>query len=131
MDKRSEKLKRLARIQNQIGKIAEMELTEAHAERRLTEERMGRLIEALASPLPVHYGFSRLYGGQLGRLKMKKQILDGKVRLIERRLLSERAKADSLAENAKQAAGEERREAEDDAVFDLLDYISNADSSLP
>ena len=45
--------------------------------------------------------------------------------------MSEKAKADRLEETSQSAAGEERREAEDEAILDLLDAIGARNSSLP
>lgn len=123
MTGRAAKLKRLVSVQRQIERMAETELAEANRERIAVAERIDGLVEALASPAPIHSGFSRLYGVQLGRLKTKDQLLAGRVRLREKRLLSERAKADRLAERAGEADEQERRAQEDDAVYDILDCI--------
>lgn len=128
---RSQKLKRLANVQRQIERAAQVELGVLNRERALVGERMARLTEALASPDPVHAGFSKLYGSQLGRLKLLDQQLAGRVRLQESRYLSEKTRARRLGEDATEAQTEEAREAADEAVYDLLDALTaNSRSSL-
>jgi hypothetical protein len=126
---RAAKLKRLATIQRQIERMAESELALLHRERQAVTERMDALGEALASPKPAYQPFSRLFGAQLGRLKTKDQMLAGRTQVQERRVLGERAKADRLTDHWANAAAEERRAAEDEDLFDLLDRLDATQAS--
>lgn len=120
---RAAKLKRLATIQRQMEHMAESELAFLNRERQAVTERMEAVAEALASPKPAFQPFSRLFGAQLGRLKARDQMLTGRTQVQERRVLTEKAKADRLAEHWKDAATEERREREDEDLLDLLDRL--------
>lgn len=126
---RAAKLKRLAAIQRQIEQMAESELALLNRERQAVADRMEALGEALASPKPAYQPFSRLFGAQLGRLKTKDQILAGRILVQERRVLSERAKADRLRDHWADAAADERREREDEELLDLLDRLDATQAS--
>ncbi|WP_099864003.1 hypothetical protein [Pararhizobium haloflavum] len=128
MKARSTKLRRLVSVQRQIERIAEIELAELAMERAAISERLDHLVDALASPNPVHSGFSKLYGSQIARLKIKDQMLGGRMRMQEKKLMTERAKADRLEDHARHAGNDERRAGEEEALYDILDRIG--DSSL-
>lgn len=123
MESRHEKLRRLAAVQRQLEHLAEIELAGLNRQRAFVEERIDSLIEALASPNPVHTGFSRLYGGQIGLYKARDQVLSGRVRLQETRLLTERTRTERLEERSRLEAQAEARAREDDAVLDILDCL--------
>jgi hypothetical protein len=125
---RASRLKRLAQLQRKVESIARMELGELSRERAAVAERMTALVEALASPDPIHSGFSKLYGGQLGRLKLFDQQLSGRIRIQEGRVSSERSKADRLDDGARRANELQQREAQDNAVYDILDMIGGLDA---
>lgn len=123
MESRYKKLRRLTAVQRQLEHLAEMELAELNRQRAFVEERIESLVEALASPKPVHTGFSRLYGGQIGLYKARDQVLSGRVRLQETRLLTERTRTERLEERTRVEGEAEARTGEDDAVLDILDCL--------
>ncbi|MCY1247037.1 hypothetical protein D9M72_603280 [compost metagenome] len=65
--------------------------------------------------------FSGHYSSQVGRLVQKDQMLLGIQQTHEARMLKERAKADRLEENMKEARQSEDREEADNSIYDLID----------
>lgn len=118
---RSEKLARLVRVQRQIERMAEYELSltmRAQAETDATQEA---LVEAVGSFNPIHAAMSHQYAQRFQRLSARSQMLAGAKGLQERKMLTEKTKADRLADQAVQAAEAEDRLATDESLFDLLD----------
>ncbi|MDE1991624.1 MAG: hypothetical protein KGI75_03940 [Rhizobiaceae bacterium] len=118
---RSEKLKRLVAVQRHLERIAENELADTTRQRTEVGESMDRVIDALASIDPVHAVFSKHYAERFGRLTHKDKQLEGIQTLIEMKVLQERTKADRLEEHMKDAREAEMREADDNAVYDIID----------
>lgn len=123
MQDRAARLKRLATVQRHMEKMAELELAELQQDREKLVQRIDALADAMTSPNPIHTGFSRLYGLQIATLKSREQILAGRSRMVEKKLIGERAKADRLDERFKDARQQDERDAEDQAVYDLLDTL--------
>ncbi len=118
---RSEKLARLVRVQRQIERMAEYELSltmRAQAETDATQEA---LVEAVGSFNPIHAAMSHQYAQRFQRLSARSQMLAGAKGLQESKMLTEKTKADRLADQAGQAAEAEDRLATDESLFDLLD----------
>lgn len=118
---RSEKLARLVRVQRQIERMAEYELSltmRAQAETDATQEA---LVEAVGSFNPIHAAMSHQYAQRFQKLSARSQMLAGAKGLQESKMLTEKTKADRLADQASQAADAEDRMATDEGLFDLLD----------
>ncbi|MGY5806862.1 hypothetical protein ACXHXG_04045 [Rhizobium sp. LEGMi198b] len=118
---RSEKLKRLVAVQRHLERIAENELADTTRQRNEVSQSMEKLIDAISSADPIHMAFSVHYAGRYGRLTLKDQQLDGIQKLIETKVLQERTKAERLEEHMKDARELEMREADDNAVYDIID----------
>ncbi|ARM11020.1 MULTISPECIES: hypothetical protein [Rhizobium] len=129
---RSQKLKRLLSVQRHIERMAENDLAETSRQRIEVNAAMDDVIVALGSMDPVHHAFSQNYADRFGRLTIKDQQLTGMQQIHEMRLTRERAKADRLEEGMKEALDAERREADDNAVYDVIDqqFATPASSKL-
>ncbi|MBY5717780.1 hypothetical protein HFO33_14515 [Rhizobium leguminosarum] len=130
--KRSQKLKRLLSVQRHIERIAENDLAETSRQRVDVNVAMDDVILALGSMDPVHHAFSQNYADRFGRLTIKDQQLTGMQQIHEMRLTRERAKGDRLEDGMKEALEVERREADDNAVYDVIDqqFATPASSKL-
>ncbi|TAU46912.1 hypothetical protein ELI44_02085 [Rhizobium ruizarguesonis] len=130
--KRSQKLKRLLSVQRHIERVAENDLAETSRQRVEVNAAMDDVILALGSMDPVHHAFSQNYADRFGRLTIKDQQLNGMQQVHEMRLTRERAKGDRLEEGMKEALEAERREADDNAVYDVIDqqFATPASSKL-
>ncbi|NEJ20216.1 hypothetical protein GR247_08520 [Rhizobium leguminosarum] len=130
--KRSQKLKRLLSVQRHIERIAENDLAETSRQRIEVNTAMDDVILALGSMDPVHHAFSQNYADRFGRLTIKDQQLNGMQQVHEMRLTRERAKGDRLEEGMQEALEAERREADDNAVYDVIDqqFATPASSKL-
>ncbi|MBY3616423.1 hypothetical protein [Rhizobium bangladeshense] len=129
---RSQKLKRLLSVQRHIERMAENDLAETSRQRIEVNAAMDDVIVALGSMDPVHHAFSQNYADRFGRLSIKDQQLTGMQQIHEMRLTRERAKADRLEEGMKATLDAERREADDNAVYDVIDqqFATPASSKL-
>ncbi|CAN7179468.1 MULTISPECIES: hypothetical protein [Rhizobium] len=130
--KRSQKLKRLLSVQRHIERMAENDLAETSRQRVEVNVAMDDVILALGSMDPVHHAFSQNYADRFGRLTIKDQQLTGMQQIHEMRLTRERAKGDRLEDGMKEALEAERREADDNAVYDVIDqqFATPASSKL-
>ncbi|MCV9944261.1 MULTISPECIES: hypothetical protein [Rhizobium] len=129
---RSQKLKRLLSVQRHIERMAENDLAETSRQRVEVNVAMDDVILALGSMDPVHHAFSQNYADRFGRLSIKDQQLTGMQQIHEMRLARERAKGDRFEEGMKEALEAERREADDNAVYDVIDqqFATPASSKL-
>ncbi|OWV86271.1 hypothetical protein ATY75_22265 [Rhizobium sp. N122] len=129
---RSQKLKRLLSVQRHIERMAENDLVETSRQRVEVNAAMDDVIVALGSMDPVHHAFSQNYADRFGRLSIKDQQLTGMQQVHEMRLARERAKGDRFEEGMKEALEAERREADDNAVYDVIDqqFATPASSKL-
>jgi hypothetical protein len=118
---RSEKLKRLVAVQRHLERIAEHELADTTRQRAEVSQSMEQVITAIASADPVHMVFSGHYASRFGRLTQRDQQLEGIQTLIETKVLQERTKAERLEEHMQDARESEQREADDNAVYDVID----------
>ncbi len=118
---RSEKLKRLVAVQRHLERIAENELADTTRQRSEVTEAMERVMDAIGSTDPVHMAFSIHYADRYGRLTIKDQQLESIQTLIQMKVQQERTKADRLEEHMKDARELEMREADDNAVYDIID----------
>ncbi|MEM5494489.1 hypothetical protein [Hoeflea sp. AS16] len=118
---RSEKLARLVRVQRQVERMAEYELSLTLREQALTEATQDALVQAVGSFNPIHAAMSHQYAQRFQRLSAKSQLLEGAKGVQERRMLTEKTKADRLSDQADRAAEAEDRLATDETLFDLLD----------
>jgi hypothetical protein len=119
--KRSDKLKRLVAVQRHLEKMAEYDLAETGRQRAEVNAAMDVAILALGSLDPIHRAFSQSYADRFGMQQVH-----------EMRLTRERAKGDRLEENMLDALQAERREADDNAVYDVIDqqFATPASSKL-
>lgn len=125
---RHAKLKRLAAVQRQMERVADVELADIMRERALVADKIDALVSALASPAPVHANFSKLYGVQIGKLKIRDQILTGRMQLQQKKVISEKAKADRLDEVTAEALEVVEREKQDVELEQLLECIGAIDA---
>ena len=121
---RSEKLKRLVAVQRHLEQMAEYDLAETNRQRAEVSQSIDTVVTALGSMDPSHRAFSQSYADRFERLSTKDKQLTGMEQLHEMRLQQERAKGDRLEESMKDALEEERREADDNAVYDIIDQKS-------
>ncbi|PKA40896.1 hypothetical protein N2599_01485 [Rhizobium sullae] len=129
---RSEKLKRLVAVQRHLEQMAEYDLAETSRQRTEVNQSIDNVVTALGSLDPVHRAFSQSYADRFERLSTKDKQLTGMQQLHEMRLQRERAKGDRLEEGMKEALEAERREADDNAVYDVIDqkFATPASSKL-
>ena len=118
---RSDKLKRLVKVQRHLEKIAEIDLAGTTRQRQEVAETMDVVVEAINSLEPVHRSFSHHYSGQYSRLQQQEQMLANVQQMHEMRVMRERTKGDRMEERMKEARDAEEREAADDSIYDLID----------
>ncbi|MEQ8305127.1 MAG: hypothetical protein RIA09_01085 [Hoeflea sp.] len=118
---RAAKLERLVRVQRQLERMAETLLSQTLREQVSVDDTRSALVDAVGSFDPVHAAMSRNYAQRFQRLSAKSQQLEGMKSVQEKRVLTEKTKADRLADQAAAAAGNEERAAADEALLDLLE----------
>ncbi|MBB3540204.1 hypothetical protein [Rhizobium sp. BK399] len=118
---RSQKLKRLVAVQRHLEQMAEFDLAETSRQRAEVNDQMDSVILALGSMDPVHHAFSQGYADRFNRLGIKDKQLTGMQQIHEMRVVQERARGDRLEDGMREALESERREADDNAVYDLID----------
>lgn len=118
---RSAKLKRLVAVQRHLERMAEQELAEATRQRTEVANSIDQVVDAIGSIDIVHTAFAQQYAWRLGRLTQRDQQLEAMQTLIEMNVLKERTKADRLEEHMLDARAAELREADDNAVYDIID----------
>ncbi|MCY0093539.1 hypothetical protein [Hoeflea ulvae] len=126
---RADKLARLVRVQRQIERMTESELSLTLRAQVVTEETQAALVDAVGSFDPVHAAMSHQYALRFQRLSARAQQLTGVRAMQERRMLTEKTKADRLADQAAEAAEDEDRIAEDEALLDLIEASLGARAS--
>ncbi|CUX21266.1 MULTISPECIES: hypothetical protein [Agrobacterium] len=123
-DKRSEKLKRLVTVQRHMEKMAEVELADTTRVRSEVAQSMESTFEAMSSMDPVHQTFSKHYSDRYGRLVVQDRQLEGVQQFQENKVLKEKTKADRLEDRMHIARDLEDREADDNAIYDLLEITN-------
>lgn len=118
---RSEKLERLVKVQRHLEHMAESELASTARARAEVQENLVAVVDAIGSLAPVHQIFAGLYSGQISRLTARDQQLETMQRIHENKMMREKAKGDRLEEHRREARLSEDREADDAAVYDVLD----------
>ncbi|MBL0370702.1 hypothetical protein JJB09_01550 [Rhizobium sp. KVB221] len=118
---RSQKLTRLVKVQRHLEHMAENELAATTQARAEVQENLVAVVDAIGSLEPIHQIFAGLYSSQISRLTAKDQHLHTMQQIHENRMLREKAKGDRLEENAQEARELENREADDAAIYDLID----------
>jgi len=118
---RSEKLARLVRVQRQVERMAEHELSLTLSAQAETDATQEALVHAVGSFNPIHAAMSHQYAQRFQRLSARSQLLTGAIQVQERRMLTEKTKADRLSDHAEKATQAEDRLAADESLFDLLD----------
>jgi hypothetical protein len=119
--KKSDKLKRLVAVQRHMERMAESDLGITGQRIEENARSMDMVMEAIGSLDPVHRLFAQNYADRFDRLSNTDKQLHGLQQVQEMKLLRERAKGDRLEENRKDARALEEREADDDAIYDLID----------
>lgn len=130
---RSQKLERLVNVQRHLEHMAENELAATTQVRREVQDNLDAVVEAIGSLSPVHQIFAPLYANQISRLTARDQHLKMQQQIHENRMMREKAKGDRLEENMREARTAEMREADDDAIYDLIDQraaAGNRDGSI-
>jgi len=130
--KKSEKLKRLVAVQRHMEKMAESDLANTARQREEVSASMNTVMEAIGSLDPVHRLFAQQYADRFDRLTNMEKQLAGIQQAQEMKVLRERAKGDRLEDNMAEARIGEDREADDNAIYDLVDmqYSTPASSKL-
>ncbi|MDB5525959.1 MAG: hypothetical protein JWM58_3722 [Rhizobium sp.] len=118
---RSEKLGRLVKVQRHLEHMAEADLAATTRARHEIQENLVAVVDAIGSLAPIHQIFAGLYSGQISRLTAKDQHLETVQQIHENKMMREKAKGDRLEENRKEARVFEDREADDNAVYDIID----------
>jgi hypothetical protein len=118
---RSQKLQRLVKVQRHLEHMAENELAVTSRARAEIDESMTAVVAAIGSVDSVHQLFASIYSSQISRLTAKDQHLATVQQIQEQKILRERAKADRLSEQAKDARDVEQRDAEERTIFEILD----------
>lgn len=118
---RAEKLARLVRVQRQIERMAETQLSNTLRDQAALDASQDALVEAVGSFDPVHAAMSHNYAQRFQRISAQSQQLEGIKSVQERRVLTEKTKADRLTDHAEVAAGNEERAASDESLLDLLE----------
>jgi hypothetical protein len=118
---RSEKLKRLVQVQRHLERMAEVDLAGTTRARQEVQENLNAVVDAIGSMAPVHQIFAGLYSGQISRLTAKDQHLENVQQIHQNRMMRERVKGDRLAEHMVKARDLENREADDMAIYDVID----------
>ena len=118
---RSEKLQRLVKVQRHLERMAENELAATSRARAEIDDSMRAVVDAIGSVDSIHQQFASIYSSQISRLTAKDQHLATVQQIQEQKILRERAKADRLSDQAKDAREIENREAEERTIFELLD----------
>lgn len=130
--KKSDKLKRLVAVQRHMERMAESDvrLTTTRIEENNTS--METVMNAIGSLEPVHRLFAQNYADRFDRLANTGKQLTSLRQVQEMKVMRERAKGDRLEESMREARDLEDREAEDDAIYDLLDirYATPASSKV-
>jgi len=123
---RAEKLARIVRVQRQIERMAEDELSHTLRAQAVTDATQAALVDAVGSFDPVHAAMSHQYALRFQRLSARAQQLSGIKAMQERRVLTEKTKADRLDDQAAEATEDEERTADDEALLDLLEISLGA-----
>lgn len=118
---RAEKLARLVRVQRQIERMAETQLSNTLRDQAELDASQDALVKAVGSFDPVHAAMSHNYAQRFQRISAQSQQLEGIKSVQERRVLTEKTKADRLTDQAASAAGNEERAASDESLLDLLE----------
>ncbi|MBB4064147.1 hypothetical protein [Gellertiella hungarica] len=118
---RSDKLKRLVAVQRHLEKIAESDLAATTRQREEVNQTMDVVLDAIGSLDSLHRMFAQHYAERFSRLTIQDAQLAGMQNLHERRVLKERTKAERLEEHMVEARSDEDREADDNAIYDLID----------
>ncbi|MDE1159692.1 MAG: hypothetical protein PW791_15740 [Neorhizobium sp.] len=120
-EKRSAKLKRLVDVQRHLEKLAEYELADTTARQAELAETMERTMSAMVSLDEHHRVFARNYAANLSKLEVRNQQLKIAQQLQEQKILKEKTKGDRLDDRRAEAAQDEDREAQDEAVYNLVE----------
>ncbi len=119
--KKSDKLKRLVAVQRHMERMAESDLGITAQRIEENARSMDMVMEAIGSLDPLHRLFAQNYADRFDRLSNTDKQLHGLQQVQEMKLMRERAKGDRLEENRRDARAHEQREADDDAIYDLID----------
>ena len=107
MADRAGKLKRLVRVQRQIERVAEIELAVILRERAIVDDTRTALVDALGSLSPLHQAMATHYTKRFSGLETRDRRLTGMQAMQEKRVLTEKTKADRLKDQAREAATNE------------------------
>lgn len=120
---RADKLKRLLRVQRQVEGMAENDLALSLRELARIDDERKVLIRATGSSNPVHQVMAPFYTRRFTGLEAKSQRLGEIRRMLEQRVLKERAKTEKIEDSARNQAELEERQADDEKLFDLIDTV--------
>lgn len=130
--RKSEKLARLVSVQRHMERMAESDLSNTARQRDEVSASMHMVMDAIGSLDPVHRLFAQNYAERFDRLANMEKQLAGIQQAQEAKVVRERVKGDRLEENRREARLDEDREAEDNAIYDMVDmrYATPASSKL-
>lgn len=123
-ERKSQRLKRLVKIQRQKEKIAGTDLAYILAQQRQAEHSVTSVLDALGTVSPLHSTFAPHYSKRLTMLEMAQKKLGMHRAAQEKKMLTERAKADRLDEKLQDANQSDVQEEEEEALQDLIDLLA-------
>ena len=115
-----------------MERMAENDLAMTAQRREENSAAMDTVMDAIGSLDPLHRLFAQNYADRFDRLSNTEKQLASLQQSQEMKVLRERAKGDRLEENRKDARELEQREADDNAIYDLVDlrFATTASSKL-
>jgi len=118
--RRSSKLARLMKVQNQIERLADIELAEVRRhEAGLRRERL-EIMTAMAQDSLPHRLFSDHYAERITTLSGKEQRLEKIALTLGQKAVGEHAKTRKLKERHRGLFVDEQRQSEDEALQDFI-----------
>lgn len=128
--KASERLKRLIKIQRQKEKIAQTDLAFILNRQQQADHSVSNVLDALGSISPLHSTFASHYTKRLTSLETTQKKLQMHRAAQEKKMLTERVKADRLEEKMLRASLDEERHDLEENMQDLLDMLGSTKRRL-
>lgn len=125
----SDRIKRLIKIQRQKEKIAETDLAFILGRQRQNEDSVASVLDALGAINPLHSTFANHYTKRLSSLEIMQKKLQMHRTAQEKKMLTERVKADRLEDKLKSANLDEERGDQEEDMQDLLDLLGHRGKS--
>lgn len=111
--------------------MAETDLAYILGQQRQAEVSVLSVLDALGTVSPLHAAFANHYSKRLSSLEITQNKLQMHRAMQEKKMLTERVKADRLEEKYKDASQNHLREEEEEGLQDLLDMLNAPNQSSP